>query len=77
MLVEDAAIATIGELEPILSNKFPHKDAYQVTVTCRSIGETNVIYQIGNIASSTNTNPIQTLTGVKVSFLQIFEKNRP
>lgn len=53
-------------MELVAGPKFVHKDVYQVKVTCRSLGQTTVTYQVGNLASSTNVHPAVATTAVTV-----------
>lgn len=64
--VENETVATAGPLSAVSDSRHLHKDVFQVEVMCRQIGETEVTYVVGNIATSTNMHPVQASVNVKV-----------
>lgn len=66
--MENDTVASIGQLAAVTNDQHLFKDVYQVEVSCREIGETEVTYRVGNIASSTNLFPVQATAQIKVSF---------
>lgn len=67
--MENETVASVGPLISVLDSIHLHKDVYQVEVTCRQIGETEVVYRVGNIASSSNIFPVHASTTIKVVHL--------
>ena len=67
MNVVNGTVAAVDQLLPVIDSRYVHKDVYQVKVTCSQIGETHVEYRVGNVATSTNTNPVEALTSISVS----------
>ena len=59
-------MATLGPLTPVTADQHSYKDVFQVEVSCSEIGKTEVIYKVGNIASSTHVFPVQATAQIKV-----------
>lgn len=73
--VENETVATAGQLTPIMDGRHMHKDVFQVEVTCRHIGETEVTYRVGNIPATANVYPMRSSTQIKVCWSR--EKRLP
>lgn len=74
--VENETVASVGQLVAVTDETHPHKDVYQVEVSCLQVGETEVVFRVGNIATSSNMFPVQATAQVKVSaFLKINNRN--
>lgn len=67
VVVVNETVAAVDQLLPVIDSRHVHKDVYQVKVTCSQIGETRVEYRVGNVATSTNANPVEALTYISVS----------
>lgn len=65
--VENETVASVGSLVAVADSRNLHKDVYQVEVFCRQIGDTEVTYRVGNIASSSNISPVQAAAQIKVN----------
>ena len=64
--MENETVASIGQLVSVTDERHVHKDVYQVEVLCREIGETEVTFRVGNVATSTNMYPVHATTQIKV-----------
>ena len=68
--MENETVASVGPLIAVSDSTHLHKDVYQVEVYCRQIGDTEIVYRVGNIASSTNMYPVHASTKIKVRLIE-------
>lgn len=59
VIVKNETVASVGQLQAVADSTHIHKDVFQVEVLCRQIGDTEVVYRVGNIASTSNVFPVQ------------------
>ena len=65
--VVNETVAGVDDIVAVMESRHGHKDVYQVKVTCRRIGETLVEYRVGNVATPTNTHPVEAVARISVS----------
>lgn len=72
--MENETVASVGPLIAIADSRHPHKDVYQVEVFCSQIGDTEITYRVGNIASSSNMLPVKASEKIKVMLFTTYRE---